>query len=124
MPTISNLMGTGCPAGQAQASVGMVSSGLTATGASQNSLPLPSDFNIYTTTTLANGPTLPATGPQCNAGDSFIVVNHGANSMNVWPPTGGKIGTASANAAFAVGAGKTAWFLSIGGGNFAASLSA
>jgi hypothetical protein len=124
MPTQSNLMGSGCPALQAQASVGLVSNSLTATGAAQNSLTMPSDFNVYTTVTLNNGPTLPATGPQCNIGDSFIVINHGANSMNVWPPTGGKIGTASANAAFAVGVGKTAWFLSIGGGNFAASLSA
>jgi hypothetical protein len=123
MPTISNLMGTGCPAGQAQASVGLVTTG-TATGASQGAQVMPSDFFVSTTTTLNCGPTLPATGPQCNAADSFIFVNHGANSANVWPPTGGKIGTASANAAFAVGVGKTAWFLSIGGGNFAASLSA
>lgn len=117
-------MGSGCPALQAQASVGIVSNSLTASGAAQGSQTLPSDFNVYTTATLNTGPTLPATGPQCNAADSFIVVNHGANSMNVWPPTGGKIGTGATNAAFAVGVGKTAWFMSIGGGNFAASLSA
>jgi hypothetical protein len=127
MPTQANLMGSGCPALQAQASVGMLttaSNNLTATGAAQNSLTLPSDFNVYTTVTLNNGPTLPATGPQCNAADSFILVNHGANAMNVWPPTGGKIGTGSANAAVSVPVGKVATFLSLGSGNFAWSLSA
>jgi hypothetical protein len=124
MPTQSNLMGSGCPALQAQASVGLPSTGLTATGASQNSLVLPSDLNIYTTVTLNNGPTLPAAGPQCNLGDTFIIVNHGANAMNVWPPTGGKISTGSANASVSVPAGKMATFQHIGSGNYAWSLSA
>ena len=123
MPLQSNLMGSGCPALQAQASVGLVTT-ISATGASQGAQAMPSDFVISTATTLNCGPTLPATGPQCNVADSFYYVNHGANSSNVWPPTGGKIGTGSANAAVAVPAGKTASFLSIGSGNFAWSLSA
>lgn len=124
MPTKSNLMGSGCPALQAVASLGIPTVGQTATGASQNSLTLPSDFVVYTTVTLNNGPTLPAENAQNTATDQYIIVNHGANSMNVWPPTGGKIGTGSTNAALAVPAGKTAWFLHIGSGNYAASVSA
>lgn len=124
MPTQANLMGAGCAALQAQASVGLLTNSQTASGASQGAQSLPSDFVIYTSSTLNTGPTLPANGPAVNAGDNFIIVNHSANSMNVWPPTGGKIGTGSANAALALPAGKTGFYLNIGGGNYAASISA
>lgn len=125
MPTQSNLMGSGCPPLQAQASVGLISSGLTATGSTQGTaLAVPSDFCVFSTVAASTGAILPATGPQCNPGDSFIVVNHGANTLSVYPPTGGKIANGSANAAFSVAANKTASFLSLGSGNFAASLSA
>lgn len=124
MPTQSNLMGAGCPALQAQASVGLVSASLTASGASQGAQTLPSDFNIYTTSTLNTGPTLPAASSQCNVADNFIIVNHSANNMSVWPPTGGKIGTGSTNAALTLPAGKTGFYLHIGSGNYAASISA
>jgi hypothetical protein len=125
MPTQANLMGSGCPALQAQASVGMPSIGLTANSAAQNGQTLPSDACVYTTVTLNNGPTLPAvTNGYPGLFDSFIVVNHGANAMNVWPPTGGKISTGSANAAVSVPAGKMATFQHIGSGNYAWSLSA
>jgi hypothetical protein len=125
MPTQSNLMGSGCPALQAQASVGIVSNNLTAAGSTQGTaLVLPSDFNIVTTAAASTGAILPAAGPQCNVGDSFIVVNHGANSLSVYPPTGGKIGTGSVNAALALPSGKTGFYLHIGSGNYAGSVSA
>lgn len=128
MPTQSNLMGSGCPALQAQASVGLLttnSNNLTATGSTQGTaLLLPSDFNVFTTVAASTGAILPATGPQCNLADTFIVVNHGANALSVYPPSGGKIANGSTNAALSVGANKTAWFLSLGNGNFAASVSA
>jgi len=128
MPLQSNLMGAGCPALQAQASVGILnnnSNALTATGSSQGTaLALPSDFNIFTTVAASTGTILPASGPQCNPGDTYIVVNHGANALSVYPPTGGKIANGSANAAISVAATKTATFLSLGSGNFAASVSA
>ena len=86
-------MGAGCPALQAQASVGLLttnSNALTATGNSQGTaLALPSDFNVFTTVAASTGAILPATGPQCNVGDSFIIVNHGAQTLSVYPPTGG-----------------------------------
>lgn len=125
MPTQSNLMGSGCPALQAQASVGVPTLTATAAGTNQgNALPLPSDGVLFTTVAASTGTILPATGPQCNVFDSFIIVNHGANTLSVYPPVGGKIANGSANAAFSVAATKTAWFISLGGGNFAASLSA
>lgn len=125
MPTQSNLMGSGCPALQAQASVGIPATGLTAAGSTQGTaLALPSDFSVFSTVGASTGTVLPATGPQCNLGDSFIVINHGANSLSVYPPVGGKIANGTTNAAFAVAATKTAYFTSLGGGNFAASLSA
>lgn len=45
------------------------------------------------------------------SGQQFDVINAGAQSMNVFPASGEKIGTGSANAAFAVGAGKAATFI-------------
>lgn len=121
-------MGSGCPALQAQASVGILnsnSSSLTATGSTQGTaLLIPSDFNIFTTVAASTGAILPTTGPQCQQADSFIVVNHGANALSVYPPAGGKIANGTTNAALSVPASKTAWFLSLGSNNFAASLSA
>jgi len=121
-------MGAGCPALQAQASVGLLttnSNALTATGSTQGTaLALPSDFNVFTTVAASTGAILPVTGPQCNQADTFIVVNHGANALLVYPPTGGKIANGSTNAGLSVGSNKTAWFLSLGSGNFAASVSA
>ncbi len=121
-------MGSGCPPLQAQASVGLLSSNsnnLTATGASQGTaLALPSDFNIFTTVAASTGAILPAASSQNNPADSYIVVNHGANALSVYPPTGGKIANGAANAAFSVAANKTAQFLHLGSGNYAASVSA
>lgn len=122
MTTVRNLMGTGSAPLNAQSAVGIVSNSLTATGSTQgNALALPSDFNVFTTVAASTGAILPSVS---SAGDWYTVVNHGANSLSVYPPTGGKIANGSANAAFAVGANKTAQFQSIDGLNFAASLSA
>ena len=121
MTVTKNLLGSGVPGLTADAITGFPSLAQTATGASQGALALPTDFVVYTTSTAANGPTLPATTA---SGDSFLVANNTANSINVWPPVGGAIGTGSTNAALAVGAGKTAVFYSLGNGNFVAVLSA
>lgn len=118
-------MGSGCAPLQAQASVGFLSNNLTAAGSTQGTaLALPSDFNIVTTTAASTGVILPAAGPQCSPGDSFIVVNHGANSLTVYPPTGGKIANGSANAGLALASNKTGFYLHLGSGNYAASISA
>jgi len=121
MTTTVNLNGSGVPGLTADAITGFVTLAQTATGASQGSLALVSDFVVYTTSTASNGPTLPATA---GSGDSYLIANNTANSINVWPPVGGAIGTGSANAALAVGAGKTCTFYALGNGNFVANLSA
>ena len=125
MPTQANLMGSGCPALQAQASVGVVKGSLTAAGNSQGTaLALPSDFNVVTTAAASSGVILPATGVNVQLGDTIIVVNHGANTLTVYPPVGGTISTGATNAGLSVATGKTAWFLVVGTNAYAASVSA
>lgn len=126
MPTQGNLLGANCPPLQAQAFVGLFTNSLTATGSSQGTaLAIPSDFVVFTTVAASTGGILPAsTGNVAQPGDTYIVVNHGANALSVYPPNGGKIANGSTNAAFSVAASKTAWFLSLGSGNWAALVSA
>jgi hypothetical protein len=125
MPTQANLMGTGCPALQAQASVGMIKTGLSGAGTTQGTATaVTSDFNVFSTVGASSGAILPATGTQYQLADSIIVVNHGANALTVYPPSGGTISTLSANAGLSVGAGKTAYFTIVGSNAYAASVSA
>lgn len=121
MTTTVNLMGSGSSGLNAEAITGIISLAQTASGSAQGSQTMPTDIVVYSTSTASYGPTLLATA---QSGDSFIVVNNTANSMNVWPPVGYKIGTGSTNAALAVAGGKTAKFYALGDGNYAALLSA
>lgn len=123
MTTINNLIGTGTAPLQAQATAtGILSNSLTATGNSQGTaLTLPSDFCVFTTVASSTGAILPS---NCNVGDWYTVVNHGANTLSLYPPTGGKIANGSTNAAFSIGANKTAQVICITPTSFAASLSA
>lgn len=85
-----------------------------ASGSTQNSLILPSDFVIVTTATGAN---VALTLPDPNkyggaAGDQwFVAVGQVGASVNIFPPTGGSIDAASANASVAIAAGNTANFI-------------
>lgn len=126
MPTLTNLLGSGNSALTAQASLGISTAGLTATGNSQGTaLAIPSDFTVFTTVAASTGAILPAQGVNVNMTDSYIVVNHGAQTLSVYPGTaGGKIANGSAGAAFSVASNKTATFLNIGSNNWAASVSA
>jgi uncharacterized protein (AIM24 family) len=54
----------------------------------------------------------------------MTVTNHGANTLTVYPATGGKIANGSANAGFSVPANKSAFFQCIDGTSWAACLSA
>lgn len=49
--------------------------------------------------------------PPALPGMSIFIANRGANSMNVFPATGGTINALSANAAFAMAAGATDMFV-------------
>lgn len=125
MPTLTNYLGTGNSPATAQASLGFLTNGLTATGSSQGTaLALPSDFSVFTTVAASTGAILPASSTQVNPTDVYFVVNHGANSLTVYPPTGGKVGNGSTNAGFAVAANKMATFVSLGSDIWAASVSA
>ena len=125
MPTQANLMGAGCAPLQAIASMGIAKTGLTAVGSSQaTALVLPSDFNVISTAAASTGAVLPLTGINVQLADTIIVVNHGANSISIYPPLSGTIGVASANTPLAVASGKTAWFLVVGSNAYAASVSA
>jgi hypothetical protein len=84
---------------------------------------------IFTTVASSTGVILPwgvdgTTSGPLQLADEITIINHGANTLSVYPQTGGKIANGSANAAFSVAATKTAYFTYIGGGNFAAALSA
>jgi len=124
MTTTNNLLGTGNSGLSTQATLGILASGLTATGNNQGTaLAIPSDFAVFTTVAASTGTILPSSAQGAHATDWYTVVNHGANTLSVYPPVGGKIANGSANAAFSVAATKTAAFLSIDGTNWAASLS-
>lgn len=124
MPTKLNLMGAGCPALQAQASMGLPVSFTIAAGTTQGSNVLTTDFNTCTSNILSGAVTLPVIGTSYGITDTIILVNHGANAIAVFPPTGGTIATGAANASFTVNSGKTAWFLVVGTNAYAASVSA
>lgn len=101
------LMAFGAPSALASAIVGDVADNLTAAGSTQGTaLKLYANTNIVTTTAASTGVQL----PPMQTGDMVEVVNLGANSLSVYPLTGGAIQTGAANAAFAVGAGKSALF--------------
>jgi hypothetical protein len=123
MTTLRNLMGTGSSPLNAQAmATGILSNSLTATGNSQGTaLMLPSDFCVFTTVGASTGAIMPS---NCLPGDWFTVVNHGASTLSLYPPTGGTIANGSANAAFSVAANKMAQVICISPTSFAASVSA
>ena len=124
MPTQANLMGSGCPALQSIASVGIAKTGLTGLGTTQGTATvLPSDFNVFNNTALSTGAILPATGVNIQLADTIIVINHGANPLTVYPPVGGTLSTLATNTGVAMPAGKTAWFLVSGTNAYAYSLS-
>ncbi len=110
---------------------GLPTTGLTATGNSQGTaLASPSDFLVFSTVAASTGVILlggadtAATPGPCTITDTMTIVNHGANTLSVYPQSGGKIANGSANAAFSVSATKTAYFTYLGSSNWAASVSA
>jgi hypothetical protein len=91
-------------------------------GGQAGAVPMTGDINVVTTVgTAADSVLLPPAA----AGREITVTNAAAaNSMNVFPFSGDKINALSANAAFAVAAGKTCTFLSAVAGQWYALLSA
>lgn len=94
------------------ATVFPTTTGLTATGSDQaGALGLSVDYNIVTTVAASTGVRLPT----AVAGRRIIVTNRGANTLNVYPATGGVIDSLATNAATTVAAGKSSSFVATSG---------
>lgn len=108
----------------ALAVLGDLSASVSAAGTTQaTGTLLASANNIVTTCAAGAGVRLPLT-PTVSAKDRLQVANHTANTLAVYPSTGGKFGTASAGVPAMIAAGKCADFFCIDGTNWTALLSA
>jgi len=109
MPFKQNVMGSGIPAGAAQYIIGGTSVGLTATGTGQSdAYALQTSNSQFTTVAASTGAILPSFA---QPGDVCRVYNNGANTLSVYPQTGGAINNGATNAAFSVAANKSAQFV-------------
>lgn len=91
---------------------------LTATGNSQGTalaIPLGQDLSVFGTVAASTGTILP---PGIGTSEEYAVANHGANALSVYPPTGGKMGSAATNAAYSLASGKTGYFICVGPNQF------
>ena len=78
-------------------------------GGGQSATPNISASTTRVTTVATTGDSL--TLPSAAAGLRYIVINKGANSLNVFPLAGDQINALSINAAFALAATKSAEFI-------------
>lgn len=115
MSQLKNLMGSGIAGQAAQAINGTVTLNQTASGASQGAQALPSDFVVYSASTALTGPTLPA---MSSPGDAIMIANNTANTINIWPPVGGKIQNGTVNAADTILSGRSAYYIALGNGDW------
>jgi hypothetical protein len=114
MAILKNLMGTGVPGSTAIAICGTASTGLVASGATQGAQPIENEIVVYATSTSTYGPTLPSG----NAGDTYIIGNNSANTINVWPPVGGVIQAGAVDAADTILTARSAIYVCVGGLNY------
>jgi hypothetical protein len=84
--------------------------GLTATGTSSqaNSFPIVAENNIFTTVAANAGARLPS---GYNSHRTFRIRNNGTNTVQVFPPLGGRINGATVNTSFGLGAGFSVIFV-------------
>lgn len=117
MPIKSDITGQGFTNVQAQVIAGSIATGLTALGTTQaNAAVCEGAINLFSTVAAGTGVVLGAPIPATigspvaaqhalsilSAGDSVMVINQGANTLNVYPPVGGKIDNGTANAAVTI----------------------
>ena len=121
MALVKSILGSGNAGQSAQAIVGFVTKGLTATASAQGGQTLPTSITEYSSSTSNYGPTLPS---DAAPGDTYWVGNTSANTIKVWPASGFKINGGSADAALSIPTLKSATFISLGDGNWIANLSA
>jgi len=121
----TSLLGAFTPPLQAQAIVGTVTGGLTATGSTQaGALNLTDVINVVTTTAASTGVEVFPFPNNQGIGDTQYVYNFGANTLTVYPPASYKINNGSANAGVSVAAGKGAQFTLLDSVNIGAIISA
>jgi hypothetical protein len=104
--------------------IGGVNNAVAAAGDSlATATPLTAAVNVITsaTGTTADGVRLPA---DYAVGDMLVVINTTGVAVDVWPPSGGAINGASANAAKALAINMSGLYISLGGGKWGAVLSA
>lgn len=123
MTKIASLMATGSAAANAQSVVGTVTNSVTATGSSQtDAYALGASNTVFTTVAASTGAILPAAS---SPGDRVFVANLGANTLSVYPPTGGQVNNLTATTgAFSVATLKSASFMSRDGTSWVSTLSA
>ena len=98
--------------------LGDLDAAVSAAGTSQSTATLLSaSTSIVTTVAAGSGVRLPVT-PTVSAKDRLHVANHGASTLAVYPPTGGKLSNQTANAPLLLAVGKCADFLCIDGTNY------
>jgi hypothetical protein len=121
----ANLTGSGiAPLAAIGIAGGNISNSLTAAGTTQaTALALTNlnDVHVITTAASSTGAVLPSS---LSIGDQMVVVNGGANSITLYPPSGGKLNNGTANAGLAVAANKAAHVFCIDNLNFAVVVSA
>ena len=117
MAILGNLMSFFGPE-RSKVITGSLQKGKTATGTVQADAFLLSDHTEFSTTASGTGARLPAVGSRFGDGTVIWVVNNGANTLKVYPPTGGKINNGTANASINLATLTNAAFMSDGAGNW------
>ena len=108
----------------ALAILGDLTSAATAAGTTQGTAYAITTVNtVFTTVAAGAGGILPVT-PTVSANDRVHVANHGANTLAVYPPSGGKLSNRTANVPALISPNKCADFFCIDGTNYSAVLSA
>lgn len=117
MPIKTDITSQGFTNVQAQAIAGSIATGLTALGSTQATAAVcEGSVNVFSTVAASTGVVLGAPIPAVigspvaaqhalsilSAGDSVLIANHGANTLSVYPPVGGKIDNGTANTAVTV----------------------
>lgn len=98
--------------------LGDLASSVSAAGTNQATATLiAASTNIVTTVAAGTGVRLPVT-PTVSAKDTISIANYGANTLNVYPPVGGKINNGSTNAAVTVSATNSIDLYCIDGTNY------
>lgn len=113
---IAAIQSSGLTGTQAQKIVGSVATDLTAAGTTTSTAAIcPASVNVFTTVASGAGckigtVAVGATRSIACAGDEYIVANHGANALLVFPPTGGKFNNGTVDAAYSLPANTSILF--------------